>query len=36
MNARTASSATLVVYALSDLAAVPLLLRTNQHAVHTV
>jgi hypothetical protein len=35
MNARTSSIATLVVGALSDLAAVPPLLRTNQHAVNT-
>jgi hypothetical protein len=35
MNARTASIATLVVGAVSDLAAVPLLLRTNQQAVNT-
>jgi hypothetical protein len=35
MIARTASIATLVVGALSDLAAVPRLLRTNQHTVNT-
>ena len=35
MHARTGSIATLGVGALADLAAVPLVLRTNQHAVNT-